>query len=387
MIRGLFSRRAPVTVQPFFGYRNTGELALSARALRRRHPRFDKSGFWGSFAVMVRQYASHEVPGLEVTLEYETASGQLVRDHGVTDKEGFAHFTCALPAGCELPLDTGWERVVLRWTDPQVSETREREGFVLAPGRRAGLAVISDIDDTILETGITGDIRAVLRNWRRVMAQMPGERVVVPGASDFYSALGGSRGDAGVALADSPPEPVPQAWPRPVFYVSSSPWNLFSYLVTFKQVSQLPIGPVMLRDWGFNSGTLGSSSHGSHKRDAVARILDTYPQLRFVLVGDDTQKDLEVFGAIAADQPHRIAAVFIRAAGTIRASDLEKQVRERLDAAGVPFWMGGEYGEARAFLASVGLEFDPRMETLVEVASEGEEALDDLPTPPEPDAS
>lgn len=382
MIRGLFSRRAPVTVQPFYGYRNSGELALSARALRRKHPRFDRSGFWGSLAVMVRQYASHEVAGLEVTLEYKTGSGEIVRDTGTTDDEGFAHFSCELPGGCDLPLDTGWERVRLRWHDNQAGEAREREGFVLAPGRRAGLAVISDIDDTILETGITGNLRAVMRNWRRVMAQMPGERVAVAGARDFYAALGGSSFDPAALAGEPVHEPIPQPSPRPVFYVSSSPWNLFSYLVTFKRVSELPLGPVMLRDWGFNRDTLGSSSHGSHKREAVDRILDTYPELKFVLVGDDTQKDLEVFGAIASDRPGQVAAVFIRAAGGLRQSALEKEVREKLGEAGVPFWMGEDYREARAFLASAGLGFDDKLEALVEVASEGEEALDDLPAAP-----
>ena len=90
----------------------------------------------------------------------------------------------------------------------------------MAPGRHGKLAVVSDIDDTIIETG-AGNLRA---NWRRVFAEMPGEREVVPGSVEFYARLGGGHvGEQGPATR------------RPFFYVSSSPWNLFDYLVAFQK--------------------------------------------------------------------------------------------------------------------------------------------------------
>ena len=168
---------------------------------------------------------------------------------------------------------------------------------MLAPGCDGRLAVISDIDDTIIETGITGGIGSVARNWDRVFAQMPGQRTVVPGAATFYSELGGA-GDSG--KADKPSEAL-VATRRPFFYVSSSPWNLFTYLVAFQQMRGLPLGPIKLRDWGLNRQTFGKSSHGSHKVEAIAGILEMYPDMQFALIGDDTQGDLPAFASPAVN--------------------------------------------------------------------------------------
>ena len=362
MLSALFPGNAPVRVQPFFGYRNDRTLVVSARALRRREPVFDTRGFWGGLGTMIRQYASHEVPGLDVHLEFETGAGELIRQSATTENEGFARFEIPFAESYPLPLDTGWERATLRWQADDAEAPLEKTAFILAPGRSAGVGVISDIDDTILETGITGSFRAIARNWRRVMAQMPGERIVVPGAPDFFAALGGSA-----PLRDA--SRVPQPVPRPIFYVSSSPWNLFSYLVTFKHQRELPLGPIMLRDWGLNRRTLGSEGHGSHKQAAVERILAAYPHMRFVLVGDDTQKDLSVFGSIAASRPDRIAAVFIRQSAGRSLGGADVSAKSGMAAAGVPFWMGSDYAEARAFLAEAGLDFDTGTDELVRVAS------------------
>ncbi|MGB7371980.1 phosphatase domain-containing protein, partial [Erythrobacter sp.] len=275
------------------------------------------------------------------------------------------------------------ERATVRWADPDdLQRTGEAEAFILTPGEKTRIGVISDIDDTILETGITGNLRAIARNWKRVMAQMPSERVVVPGASDFYTAIGG---DAMMpqAIEETPPGQFrpPRARVRPVFYVSSSPWNLFSYLVTFKRHRGLPLGPVMLRDWGFNRRTLGKEGHGSHKHDAIMRILEAFPKLRFALIGDDSQKDLVAFGKIAAEHPERVAAVFIRSVSGEPLSAEEIAARDAIEAASVPFWTGADYAAAQVFLESNGLDFEGGVERLVRTASEGdppdEQELDD----------
>ncbi|GMN02569.1 phosphatase domain-containing protein [Erythrobacter sp. MTPC3] len=368
---GIFKYRRPLLVQPFYGYRNAETLFLPVRALRGKEPAFNESGALKSFRTMLGQYASHEVEGLEIDLEFETGSGDVIRRNAVTNAEGFAHFDIYFDDKQDLPLQSGWDRARLSWSAQGATiPAGETEAFVLAPGREAGIGVISDIDDTILETGITGSARAILRNWKRVMIQMPGQRSAVPGAHGFYEALGGqpiAYGRDGSPRAAS----VPQARPRPVFYVSSSPWNLFAYLVAYKLDREMPLGPVMLRDWGFNRKTLGSKGHGSHKQDAIERILATYPHLRFVLVGDDTQKDLVAFGAVAAKSPDRIAAIFIRQAAGEALSEKEISAKTGIEKAGVPLWMGENYSTAHEFLSGAGLELDAPLKTLVETASEG----------------
>jgi len=368
---GPFRRSDPIRVQPFYGFRNGERLFLNARALRSAEARFEKRSFLRDVATMAGQYMSREVAGLSVELEYTLADGSTAREEVVTDVEGYALFDVELAGDAPLSSEARWEKARLRWRR-ESGELGEAVAYILVPGTETELGLISDIDDTIVETGITGSIRMIARNWKRVMRQMPSERVVVPGASEFYSALGGDP-----EMSDIDEDTVqtiePRARERPVFYVSSSPWNLFSYLVTFKRSRGLPLGPVALRDWGFNRKTLGSEGHGSHKQNAIERILATFPHMKFALLGDDTQKDLVAFGKIVAAHPDRIAAVFIRKIAEEPLNPDEEVAKAKIEQLGVPFWTGSDYREAKAFLSGAGLELKGAVKSLVRAASEGDD--------------
>ena len=349
--------RTPPVIFPFFGYRSTTRLRIAARAQRSRPPRWDHDSSFAKMRALVSHFASREVDGMPVQLEIRSPSGVLSRHAGFTDDEGFVHF--------DLPLDdwpladhTEWETVCFAWNDGKGA--RMAEAYVLAPGASADLAVISDIDDTIIETGITGGLHSVLRNWRRILAQMPAERAQVPGADRFYSALSGG--------AASPGRHLP-ATRHPFFYISSSPWNLFAYLTTFMRSRRLPLGPLQLRDWGFNRETLGSKGHGGHKIAAMAGLLEFYPAMRFALIGDDTQADLVAFARIALKFPDRVAAIFIRKAGEAHSAE-EVQARDDIGRAKVPLWMGSEYDVGQEFLDAVGLTHDHEAEHIVETVRE-----------------
>lgn len=340
--------RAPVRLQPFFGYRSENRLTISARALRAGHPTFDRRGRVRAMRTMLAQFASREVAGLDVRLELRSLSGTVTERHAVTDGEGYVRFDVPLDPPWPLSADPAWEVVLLHWLTPEGPQCIE--GYVLAPGRVTQLAVVSDIDDTIVETGITGGFRAVARNWRRVLAELPDERIAVPSADVFYGALGG-----GAVLAD--PGGVGTRYAathRPFFYISSSPWNLFSYLVAFQQSRNLPLGPLLLRDWGLNRATFGSQSHGGHKRAALDQLLAFYPAMRFALIGDDTQGDLPAYAETVAHYPDRVAAVFIRTgAGPLSAQELA--ARATIEAAGVPLWLADDFATGADFLEANGI--------------------------------
>ena len=344
-------RNDPVRVQPYFGYRSREKLVISARALRSGKADFARGGRWQAMRTMLSQFASREVEGLEVTLDIESAEGSVAHHKAVTNDEGFVHFSVPLD-NCDLPSASMWDVVALRWVNRD--GTQCVEGHVMAPGKHSRLGVISDIDDTIIETGITGSFRAIVRNWKRVLAEMPDERLHVPGVDVFYGALGG-----GAVLQDSDRmgKAVPAMTSRPFFYVSSSPWNMFSYLVAFQRSRGLPLGPIMLRDWGFDSDTLGGSSHGAHKRAAIDTILETYPDMRFALIGDDSQGDLTAYGDVVANNPGRIAAVFIRLVGAPLSAE-EVAAKAAIEANGVPLWLGSDYTSGNGFLRSAGLASD-----------------------------
>ena len=343
--------RTPVRIQPYFGYRSETRLTILARALRSAPPhrdRFQSRGRLRAMRTIFAQFASREVPGLAVRLELKSPLGTSMEHHAVTDREGHVRFDVPLDPAWPLERDPAWEVACLHWLTPEGPQCVE--GFVLAPGEGTQLAVISDIDDTIVETGITGGLRSVAKNWRRVLAELPGERIAVPGADVFYGELGG-----GSVLA----EPVGvgthfAATHRPFFYISSSPWNLFSYLVAFQQTRNLPLGPLLLRDWGLNRATFGSASHGAHKQGAIEKLLAFYPDLRFALIGDDTQGDLPAYAHAVQANPGRIAAVFIRT-GAGAPSPEEIAGKAAIEAAGVPLWLGDDFATGSEFLRTIGI--------------------------------
>jgi phosphatidate phosphatase APP1 len=116
-------------------------------------------------------------------------------------------------------------------------------------------------------------------------------RIPFPGVGAFYRALH----DGG----------------NPLFYVSSSPWNLYDVLSQFLHLHRIPAGPMDLRDWGIaSSGSIGG--HHGHKRAAIDRILATYPRLPFILVGDSGQEDPEIYRSVVHDHPERVLAIYIR---------------------------------------------------------------------------
>ena len=178
-----FLPTAPVRIQPYLGYRNRERLHITARALRSRVGKFEKRSRWRAAKTMIGQFASHEVADMPVELEIARPGAPPQRHRGLTDAEGFVRFDIEFDSAWDYDEHPAWETVVFHWHTGD--EDQCIDAHVLAPGDDTGLAVISDIDDTIIETGITGDFRKVMRNWRRVLMQMPEERIIVPDEPDL----------------------------------------------------------------------------------------------------------------------------------------------------------------------------------------------------------
>jgi phosphatidate phosphatase APP1 len=122
-------------------------------------------------------------------------------------------------------------------------------------------------------------------------------RLPFPGVSAFYEALrNGATGDE----------------KNPVFYVSSSPWNIYDVISEFMDIQRMPKGPLLLRDWDIGFSALSSSRHFEHKGAAISTIMRLYPELQFILIGDSSQHDPEIYLQTVKDFPHRVAAIYIR---------------------------------------------------------------------------
>jgi phosphatidate phosphatase APP1 len=98
---------------------------------------------------------------------------------------------------------------------------------------------------------------------------------------------------------------------NPVFYVSSSPWNLYTPLVEFMRVQGIPRGPLFLKDFGDHT-IFASRDHHTHKLASIEQILETYPHLPFILIGDSGEQDPEIYSEVVKRYPDRIRVIYIR---------------------------------------------------------------------------
>jgi phosphatidate phosphatase APP1 len=239
-------------------------------------------------------------------------------DHGVsalTDEEGY--FTLLVPRGAAH----GWAEVAV------LAEGASAVLPVQVTPPAARLAVVSDLDDTVIETGAW----SLWRNLRTTLTGNMTTRHVFPDAIELLDRLS-------------------EDGRNPLFLVSSSPWNLHAFLEGIFARVGLVRAPLFLRDLGISEVQLISSTHGEHKGSVIDRLLAANPGLPFWLVGDTGQHDAEVYADAALRHPGRIARVTLRRAGR---AVLEAPVG-RLRAAGIPVDLLDDYGPLLSHLAQGG---------------------------------
>ena len=166
-------------------------------------------------------------------------------------------------------------------------------GRALLPLEPPDVLVVSDIDDTVLQSKVTNLLRAV----QTIAFGNARTRLPFPGVTAFYQAL--RRGATGHGR-------------NPLFYVSSSPWNLYDVIKQFLAIQEIPSGPIMLRDLDLGLDTLSSRHHHAHKREMIRRVLSCFPSVPVVLIGDSGQQDPEIYRDVVQEHGARIKAVYIR---------------------------------------------------------------------------
>lgn len=258
-------------IVPYTGYGGPGWVRVMARLvltrldpLRRR--RSERLRGW-------RRFAALPVKNARVVIE---AGGR--RHEAQADRGGYVD--CVVQA--DLPA--GWATVRLSCADAEPAEARVR---VVDPAARVG--ILSDVDDTVMVTALP---RPLLAAWNTFVVDEHA-RSAVPGMAVLYERLA-------------------TAYPTaPVVYVSTGAWNVAPALTRFLSRHLFPAGPLLLTDWGpthdrwFRSGP-------EHKRTTLARLAGEFPDISWLLIGDDGQHDPEIYAEFAANHPDNVAAVVIR---------------------------------------------------------------------------
>jgi phosphatidate phosphatase APP1 len=244
-----------------------------------------------------------------------------------SDRDGYLDVAVDDPG-----LEPGWHEARLALADGTTVRTPV---LVVDPDVRLGL--VSDVDDTILETGLTRGLEFL----RITLLTEVTERAPLPGAAALYRALVCRSGEAGL----------------PVFYLSTSPWNLHEMLLEFIALRGFPLGPLLLTDWGPGRGNLFRIGAREHKLGLIRRILAEHPGLALLLVGDTGQLDPEIYATVAREHPDRIRAIYVRRVGALnprRLAEVDALAAE-VTAGGVPMLAVDDSVEIAEHAASLGL--------------------------------
>ncbi|HKO50518.1 MAG TPA: phosphatase domain-containing protein [Polyangiaceae bacterium] len=283
-LRRRFGRLGPLQIVTYRGFGTAAQVVLRGRVLEASvlERSLPADSTFRSFRRMLRRFFARELPDASVRAQLGASAVA-----GSTDDEGYFDLSVVSP---DLAETDEWKRAEVEVVGAKVRGLVpvRATAEVLIPGARAKLGIISDIDDTVLQTHVTQKLKMI---WV-TLSGSAFTRMPFEGTSELYHALArGASGHAG----------------NPVFYVSKSPWNLYDFLVDFLEHHRLPRGPLLLREIG-----LHEAPPVDHKSAAVQKLLETYPELPFVLIGDSGERDPEIYLETAARYPGRIVAVYIR---------------------------------------------------------------------------
>lgn len=276
----------PLRILPYRGYGTPERALIRVRVLEDRHvkPSHLRRTLVGSAIASYKRYATREIAGAHVAVHW---GGK--RWEGTTDEEGFLELWVPPPES----VVPGWNQVEVELLSPEPEGVATVSAPVLVAGARSTFGVISDIDDTVIATGVTNPLK---RAWALFLTEHR-TRLPFEGVDAFYTALrDGPEGGAD----------------NPIFYVSSSPWNLYEHLDEFMALHRIPVGPLLLRDWGLSRHGFAPGGGHSHKLDKIRGVLETFERLPFILIGDSGQEDAEHYRTIVREFPGRIRCVYIR---------------------------------------------------------------------------
>lgn len=277
--------RDPVIITPYLGYGTRRHVYLRGRVLEYQgiSSAVDNDSLWDNLTDMYRRLESDEVRHPRLRARCAGTEEEILGN-----EEGM--FTVRLDLDAPLPRGRSWHDVELELLDPEppAQETVRATGRVFVPPADAQFVVISDIDDTVIETHAT----ELLRMARTVFLGNARTRLPFPGVAAFYRALHDGR--------------------NPLFYVSSSPWNLYDMFIDFFELQNIPQMPIFLRNWGISRHEILPTHHVAHKLGIINEMLDFYPDLPFILIGDSGQEDPEIYQQVVERYPGRVQAVFIR---------------------------------------------------------------------------
>ena len=288
-----FFKKDPLQIISFQSYGDTTHFYTRGRALEDENIDLSKQGFFSLLKNTWKRFETDELPNTKLRIRFPDNSVI----YTTTDASGYFKIKKDIPDLDKMANNEGWLPFRMsfeeNFSERIIQNNNVFPGEILIPSQNSSFGVISDIDDTILHTGVTS-----LFKWRLIFNTLfrnVESRSPLEGAADFYHLL--HRGASGEEA-------------NPFFYVSHSPWNLYRYLELFLRKNNFPKGPILLRTMGAMRGK--EKAEKPQKQMEIINILSLYPDRQFILIGDGGEHDPDIYIEIAENFPNRIKAIYIR---------------------------------------------------------------------------
>ncbi len=290
-LKKIFGFESPPLIVAYRGYGTRSRVYVRGHVLDDRvlYESQIKDRRRQNLTAMLSRYLSKGIPDVRVGIRFADQYREVT-----TNIKGYFEtvFEFAQPLQQSGWLSVAYE-VLDHLTENQEALVQQGEVYILEPNPAFG--IISDVDDTILisHSGATWKKLGLIL-WKNSKTRLP-----FKGVASFYTALhhGSEKGQR-----------------NPIFYVSSSEWNLYDFLADFCRVQEIPKGPFLLKSLKTGLLELFKSGGGKHdhKQEKIQHLLSLFADLKFILIGDSSQKDASIYTEIARQFPDRILVIYIR---------------------------------------------------------------------------
>lgn len=275
-------------LQLYRGYANEEELIVMGHVFKRTYDYdFQKKNLKNARSI-INQFRIKTLNNFDIYLK---CGNQEI--HTKTLDDGYFKFCIPL----ETETNFGWMEYEVTIKDE--NETITEKGSFIRP-HKGKLGIISDIDDTFLISHTQNFFKKIYI----LLFKNVNDRKVFTDVVPHYQALS-SAGRNNKEEENA------------FFYVSSSEWNLYRFIVKFTKIHQLPRAVILLKDIkrGITDFFMSGRGNHDHKFDKIKHVLEFYPNLKYVLLGDDSQHDPVLYERICKIFPVTVKAVYIRQTG------------------------------------------------------------------------
>ena len=314
-------------LQLYRGYANEHELIVMGHVFKKEYNYdFQKKSLKNATSI-VNLFQVKTISNFDVYLKYGDSE-----IHTKTLHDGYFKF--CIPV--EKEFNFGWMEyeVNIKYK----GETIEAKGSFIRP-HNGNLGIISDIDDTFLVSHTDNFFKKLYILLFRNVNSRKIFKDVVPHYQALSSAERNNKDEKNA-----------------FFYISSSEWNLYRFIVKFTKIHQLPRAVILLKDIKTGLADFFMSGRGNHdhKLHKIKHVLEFYPHLKYVLLGDDSQHDPDLYEHICKIFPVTVKAVYIRQTGKNK-KETTKSILKNLENLEVSVCYFKHSSEAIAHSKSIGL--------------------------------